>query len=316
MEDSMTFIILLFIASVRFAAPLGFAALGETLSQRGGVLNLGIEGYMALATMVAYAGSYYTQNPWIATLMAMLASVLLALLCAFFSLTLRLSQIVVGLGIIFFASGLVSLINGVLFEYMAPLPGDMAFFHAQGIPFLRDIPWLGAILFSFHSLIYIMIIMTGVFWYVLYRTKFGLNIRAIGDAAAAADSMGVNVIKTRYAIVLISGAMSGIAGSYLALGATRVFIEGMVGGRGFLVLAAVVLGKWNPIGALLASFLFGLITAVQYRGQIIFEGVFPTEFWLMLPYIVAILTLAITSWKRGAETPSELAVPYNREERA
>ncbi len=316
MEDSFNFLLLLFFASVRFATPLGFAALGETLSQRGGVLNLGIEGYMALATMVAYAGSYYTQNPWIATLMAMLAAALLALLCAFFSLTLRLSQIVVGLGIIFFASGLVSLINGVLFGYIAPLPRDMAFFYAQGIPFLRDIPWLGNILFSFHSLIYIMIILAGVFWYILYRTKFGLHIRSIGDAAPAADSMGVNVIKTRYAIVLLSGAMSGLAGAYLALGATRVFIEGMVGGRGFLVLAAVVLGKWNPVGALLASFLFGLITAVQYRGQIIFEGVFPTEFWLMLPYIVAILTLAITSWKRGAETPNELAVPYNREERA
>jgi general nucleoside transport system permease protein len=314
MEESSLFLIL--IATVRLATPLGVAALGESLSQRAGVLNLGIEGYMALATIVAYAGSYYFNDPWIGTLLAVIAATALAALSGFFSITLGLSQIVTGLGIIFFAGGLVSLLNGVIFNYIIPRPDAMAYFYAGGIPLLRDIPVLGALLFSYHSIVYIMVLLAILFWYILYKTKFGLNIRAIGDSTSAADSMGVNIVKTRYALVLLTGAMSGLAGAYLALGVTRTFIEGMVGGRGFIVLAAVVLGKWDPLTTLLACFLFGLINALQYRMQIVFEGIVPLEFWLMLPYLIAILTLALASRKRGAETPKELAVPYNREDRA
>jgi len=307
-----TFIVLLLISGIRLGTPLALASMGETLSQRSGVLNLGIEGYLTIATVTAFVGAHYTNSPWLGMLMAIFASTLLALIYGLLAITLGLSQIVAGLGIMLFAGGLSCFLNQIFFEYNPP--SNVPMFQILDIPVLNQIPIIGQILFRQHSLFYIAIIMVVVFWFILERTKFGLRVKAVGESAAATDAMGTNVNFVRFICVILCGIMAGVAGSHLVLGITGSFMTGMVGGRGFIVLAAVVLGRWRPVPVFLSTFLFGVLDAFQYRMQIVQLFDIPWEFWLILPYLAAILALIFTSGKTEF-IPKELCVPYLREEK-
>lgn len=308
----LNFIVLLLMSGVRLGTPLALASIGETLSQKTGVLNLGIEGYMTIATIIAFAGAHYTNDPWLATLMAVGASMLLALLYGILSVSLGLSQIVAGLGIMLFAGGMSCLLNSIFFEYNPP--ASVAQFRILAIPVLSEIPILGPILFRQHILLYIAFILVIAAWFILERTKYGLMIKGVGESAAAADTMGTKVNLVKILCVLLCGAMSGIAGAHLVLGVTGSFMTGMVGGRGFIVLAAIVLGRWKPIPVFLATFLFGFLDALQFRMQVMQLFGIPWEFWLMLPYIAAIMALTFTSSK-AEYIPKELCIPYVREEK-
>lgn len=296
---------------IRFASVLALAASGETISQRSGVLNLGIEGYMVIATIISFAGSYYTGNPWLGVLMAMMVAGALSLVHGYLCITLGLSQIVSGIGIIFFADGLMCLISEKVLHGLDTMP-KVKFFDTIDIPMLSQVPVIGPILFQHSLLIYVTFLLVPLFWGILYRTKLGLEIRGMGESANGCDTMGVKIHRIRYFCTLLSGVMGGLAGGFLCLGISRSFMEGMVSGRGFVVLAAIVLGNWNPISVFGACLLFGMVDAFQYKMQILKWWEVPFAFWVMLPYLATIGTLVLV---RRAKQPPELAIPYLREKK-
>ena len=305
----MEFIVSLAAGGIRLTSVLALASLGETFSQRSGVLNIGLEGYMNLGAVAGFLTTLFTGNPWLGLLIAMVAGAALSLIHGYLSITLGAPQMVVGIGIIFFAMGFQDLMADRTLTPLPMLP-TVEYLNPVDIPILSRIPIIGPILFQHSPVIYILFFLVPLFWFILYRTKFGLRIRAAGEFASGSDTMGVNVFRVRYITTLLSGAMGGLAGGFLSLGIARSFQENMVSGRGFIVLAAIVLGNWNPVRVVLASLLFGMVDAFQYRMQILQWGGIPYAFWLMLPYLVTIGALLAT---RKVRVPRELTIPYLRE---
>jgi len=304
------FITTLLAMGIRLATALILCAFGETFSQRSGVLSIGIEGYMAFAALMGFAGSYWTGNPWLGALLAVAAAGAMSLVHGYLCITWGFSQMVSGIGIILFAGGLTSFAFGKIFGHFSTLP-KVKFFEVVNVPMFSEIPMIGPILFRHALLTYAAFLLIPLFYFVFYRTKFGLKIRAVGEYAAGSDTMGINVHIIRYICTLLSGVMSGWAGAFLSLGISHSFQEGMIAGRGFIVLAAIVLGNWNPLRVFGACLLFGTVDALQYKMQILKYWGIPYAFWLMLPYIVATGTLVIT---RKTRQPSELTIPYLREQ--
>jgi len=306
----LLFFITLFASGIRLGTVLMLSAFGETLSQRSGVLNIGIEGYMAFATLMAFAGSYWTGNPWLGVLLAVATAGAISLIHGYLCITWGFSQMVSGIGINLFAEGLTCFMNAKIFGHLRMLPSVKGF-ESIHIPLLSQIPIIGTILFRQSLIVYITFLLLPVFYFILYRTNFGLMTHAVGENAKASDTMGINVSKIRYICTFLSGLMSGLAAAYLSLGVSHSFQGGMVAGRGFIVLAIVVLGNWNPAKVVGASLLFGIVDAFQYKMQILKYWGISSSFWLMLPYLVTIGALLIA---RKTRQPSELTIPYLREE--
>jgi simple sugar transport system permease protein len=295
-----------FAATLRFATPLLFAALGETVSQRAGILNVGLEGIMLVGALAAVLGAIWTGTPYGGLFCAILVGALLGALHGFFSITLRTDQIVSGIALIALGIGL----SG--FGYRLTIgaetrPPPVPSFDSIDLGVLSDLPFLGKAFLSTHLLVYLAIGFAFFLAWVLSRTRWGLEIRAIGEAPAAADSAGVRVIGTRYACVIFGGAMSGVAGAYLATAQLSGFVENMVAGRGFIAVACVVFGRWNPLGVLLAALFFGAAEAAQIRLQSLIPGV-PYQAFAMMPYALAVIFLIIFASK--AQMPSGLGIPF------
>ncbi len=306
---SLSFASTLASGGMRLASVLGLASLGETISQRAGVLNIGLEGYMSIGTIVGFTTSFTTGSPWLGLLAAIAAGMALSLIHAFLSINLGVQQMVSGIGINFLASGLMCLTNARTFEPLPVFP-DVPVFQPVPIPLISQIPYAGSVLFNHPPITYILFGLVPVFWFTLYRSKFGLQIRAAGEFASGSDTMGINIYRVRYISTLLSGFMGGLAGGYLSLGVAQTFQGGMVAGRGYIALATIVLGNWNPARVFGACVLFGMIDSLQYRMQILALGGVPHEVWLMLPYIVTVGALLLT---RGVRVPRELTIPYLRE---
>lgn len=307
--DMGTFIISLFAGGIKLGMPLTAAALGETYSQRSGVLSIGLEGYMTLGAAFSFVGAYFSGNPWLGVLLGMAVGGLLGLLHAYLTVSRKLNQIVSGLGIYFLAVGIAAFLIFGIFHEFTGMPKILAF-NPINIPVLGNIPAIGTIFFRHGALTYLTFALVPGLWYVLYKTKLGLKIRAVGEYASGSDAAGVNVTNTRYICATLSGIMGGLGGSALALEINRTFVQGMVAGRGFIVMAAVVLGGWNPARALGACVLFGLVDAFQFRMQALAWWGIPWEIWAMTPYIVTIVALLAV---RQVRVPKELCVPYSRE---
>jgi len=307
--DTSAFVILILAGGVRLSVPLLAAGLGETFAQRSGVMSIGMEGYMHVAAAVAFIGSYYTGSAWLGLLIGLVAGGVMGSIHAFFSVKHGLNQIVSGLGLVFLGSGISCLLIWGTFYDFAGMP-EVATFEQINIPMLSQLPGIGPILFQHGALTYIGFALVPILWFVLYRTKFGLRTRAVGEFASGADTMGVNVTTTRMICTVISGMMSGLAGAALTLEINHTFLAGMVAGRGFIVLAAVALGNWDPLRLLGACLLFGFVDAFQFRMQLLGWGGIPYEVWIMLPYIVTIVALIVV---RKVRMPRELTVPYFRE---
>jgi ABC-type uncharacterized transport system permease subunit len=303
------FLLLLFAGGIRLAVPLMVASLGETFAQRSGVLSVGIEGYMTFAAAASFLGSYYTGSAWLGVLMGMAAGGSLGLINAYFCVTHGLDQIVSGLGLVFLGEGAACCVIWSAFAEFAGMP-KIAYFQPIDIPILSQLPIIGPILFCHGILTYIGFLLVPSLWFVLERTKFGLRTRAVGEFAAGSDTMGVNVSVTRYICTVLSGVMSGLAGAALCLEISQTYSDGMVAGRGFIILAAVVLGNWSPVRVFGACLLFGLVDAFQYRMQILGWWGVPWEFWIMTPYIATIAALLVV---RRVRMPRELCIPYFRE---
>ncbi len=311
MKEFLTagFLIGLLSATLRMATPLIIATLGETFSERSGVLNLGIEGTMLLGSLVAFLVAYRTNNLWLGVFSAGFSGILLSLLMAFFTVTLGVSQHVSGLGITIFASGLSLFIYRQVIGSPS-IPPTVTTFKTVAVPLLSKIPIIGPILFDQYALTYIAILLVPICGYILFKTNFGLSLRAVGENPESADALGINVYKTRYVSLMIAGFLMGIAGSFFTLAYFNMFLYGIVGGRGWVCIALVIFANWIPSKVLLGALLFGGVDALQLRLQAIGFNI-PYQFFLMMPYVLTIIVLVIVA--RRASYPSALLKPYRRE---
>lgn len=283
---SAEFLIAIFTGTVVAATPLIYAALGELVAERAGILNLGVEGMMLVGALAAFAVSVSSGSLLLGYLAAALASMLLALLFALLTVSLQTNQVATGLALTLFGLGL-SAFAGRKFTGM-PIEG----IHAVSIPVLSNLPVLGPLLFRFDLAVYGSVLLYFIVERVLMRTRPGLQLRAAGESPSVAHALGHKVIRTRYLAVLFGGAMSGIAGAYLSTAMTPMWVEGMSAGRGWIALALVVFATWKPLRVLLGAYLFGGVTILQLHAQGLGLNV-PSEILSMLPYAATIIVLVI-----------------------
>jgi ABC-type uncharacterized transport system permease subunit len=303
-----SFIIGILAASIRLATPILLAALGEIFNERAGILNLGLEGTMLMGALSGFLGAFLTGNLWVGLLAGIMTGILFGLLMGFMSITVKANQVVAGLGITILGGGLSTLLFRLAFG-LRTTPPTLDIFPAAPIPWLSDLPGLGPVLFQHNVLVYLALILTPLAALALYRTHFGLAIRAVGESPDAVDTRGLSVSWIRYLSLIIGGALAGLGGSYLVLGSLGLFWTQMTAGRGFIAIAVVVFSKWDPARALLGAWVFGLASALQISLQTLRVPI-ASELLLMLPYLITIIVLISVS--RRAEFPSAFAVPYYR----
>jgi simple sugar transport system permease protein len=298
--------------AITAGTPILYAALGELITERAGIMNLGIEGVMLVGAVAGFMAAVSFVNPWWGVLAAMLAGGLMALLHAFLTITLKANQVVSGLALTIFGTGLSGYMGKSLIGVPVPKP-----FTAVKISLLGDIPVLGPVLFNHDLLVYVSYLLAPLLWYWIYRTRPGLNLRALGENPGAADSLGVNVFLYRYIYVIFGGMLAGVGGAYLSLAYAPSWLENMTAGRGWIAVALVIFAMWNPLRAMAGSYLFGGIDSLGFRLQAL--GVMVPSFFLkMLPYVFTILVLVIVVGKnlsQRAGAPKALGLPYDREER-
>ncbi len=322
MESFQSFILLLD-STVRLSMPLLFAALAGLYSERSGIFDIGLEGKMLAAAFAAAAIGAVTGNVWLGLGSAILVSVLLALVHGFACITARGNQIVSGVAINFLAAGLTALIGHAYFQRGGRTPGldDEARFTPitwLGAESLQDVPIIGPIYFDLISghnlLVYIGFLAVPVTWFVVFRTRFGLRLRAVGENPAAVDTAGISVTLMRYQAVIICGLLCGLAGAYLSTAQSASFVPNMSAGKGFIALAALIFAKWKPVPVLYACLLFGFLEAlgIVLQGRDLpLIGEVPVQIVQALPYILTVVLLA--GFIGRADPPKAGGVPYVKE---
>ncbi len=307
MEDVLllSFLVSLLAAGVRLATPLVFASLGGITNELSGVLNIGLEGMMIAGTFGAYIGALLSGSEWGGALGGMLAGALLGLLFAFLSITLGGDQVVLGTGLNIFALGLTSFFFRSM--YKAGISQFVPSFQVWNVPLLSDLPLIGQIFFRQVPLVYLAYLLIPLFTFLLYKTTWGLKLRCCGEHPRGAETVGVDVVKTRYLALCLSGMLAGLGGTFLSLGQISAFTEGLVSGRGFISLAAIIFGRWRPLNVALACLLFGVADALQLRLQG-FGLPIRYEFLLMFPYVLTLITFVI--FVNRGDSPAALGKPY------
>ncbi len=314
MSDIFTigFLTAVLAAGVASGAALLYAALGEVLSERAGVLNLGVEGMMLMGALGGFAVCVWTDQAWVGAIGAFLVGGLMALIHAVLTISLRANQVVSGLALTLFGQGLSAYLGTSLVGRAAP---DS--FTKLAIPVLSDIPRLGIILFRQDALVYLAYIVVPALWWWVFRTRPGLNLRAVGENPATADAMGLGVARIRYQYVVLGGAFAGLGGAVISLATNPGWTENMTAGRGWIAVALVIFGTWNPARVAAGALLFGAVEAAQFRMQTINVPI--SSFFLnMTPYVFTILVLIIATRqtrRMRIGQPAALGVPYVREER-
>jgi len=296
-------------SSLRLAVPLTFATIGGMLSERSGVYNIGLEGMLLLGAFGAAVGAFFTHSAFGGLLAGSGLGAIGGLFLAALAVSLSVNQLVAGIAINMFAIGLTSFLSRVVFEGKATtmsLPGFKPF----AIPLLSKIPVIGPVFFQQDLLVYVMYGAIPLLYWLLFYTPWGLNIRAVGEYPRAADTAGVSVSAMRYACVITSGFLAGLGGCHLVLSQVFLFTEHMSAGKGFIALAAIILGRWNPIGGFFACFLFGACEALQLRLQF-YHPEIPYQIFSVLPYVASILALIGIVGK--ANPPASAGIPYERE---
>ncbi|MCL2323869.1 MAG: ABC transporter permease [Oscillospiraceae bacterium] len=283
------FILGLIISTIRLSVPLIYASIGETISQRSGLINIGLEGLLVIGAFGAFLGVYFTNNPWIGLLCGALSAVALNMLYAFATITLAGNQIVNGMVLNILALGIANLAYNSIFDVTGN-PISVNGFKPIGGEFLKVHPILNAF-FGHTVLVYLLIVLVVLSYIFLFHTSLGLKLRAVGENPKAADTLGINPIKIRYLAATIGAAFVGMGGAYLSIAYMDKFLSGMVAGRGFIALAAVIFGKWKPGGVVLACIFFGFADALQLRLQALGSPI-PYQFLIALPYILTMVALA------------------------
>lgn len=299
-------------AAITAGTPLLYAALGEILAERTGVLNLGIEGMMLAGAVVSFMVCVSTGSAWHGLFAGMIVGGLVALIHAFLCITMKANQVVSGLALTIFGTGF----SGFLGKSLIGIPAPKTFSKIP-LPYLSDIPFLGPIFFNQDILVYFSYILVPLLWFFVYKTNPGLKMRAVGENPGAADSLGINVFLTRYIYVAIGGVFSGIAGAYLALAYAPTWLENMTAGRGWIAIALVIFATWNPTKAMFGAYLFGAVAALGFRLQAMGIAV-PAYFLSMLPYLFTIGVLIFATMqtqKHRIGAPGALMLSYDREDR-
>lgn len=291
------------------AVPLTLGAMAGILCERSGVVNIAIEGMMLAAAMVAALVGSLTHSLWLGLVCAMLTGFVLALLLAVLSIKYKTNQIIVGTVINILSTGLTSYISAKFLQVYQQLNNPGIFARVR-IPLLYEIPLIGPILFDNTIFVYAMFILLVVLQVALFKTRWGLRVRAVGEHPKAADTLGINVFRTRYMSVLLGGLMAGFAGAYFTLGSVGRFDEVMTAGRGFIALAAMLFGNWTPFGSLGAGLLFGFADSLAARLAILKLAI-PSSFLLMAPYIATMVILAGVIGR--SQMPAADGVPYEKE---
>ncbi len=297
----------LFAAAIRLATPIIYAGLGGMFSERVGIVNIGLEGTMLTSAFTGVVASYYTGNPWIGVLVSVITGGLVSLILAVLTIKYAGDQIVSGTGINIMALGFTSYMTQIIWGNRGASDGVQGISDIA-IPIVKDIPVIGPIFGTHSPLVYLMPLVVYASYYVLFKTPFGLRIRAVGEHPVAAETAGVDVIKIKYTGVIISGMLAGLGGAFLSLSHLNLFTRGMTGGRGFIAMAAMIFGKWMPFGILGSGLLFGFADALQIRLQSL--GILPPQIILMIPYLLTIAILAGVVGK--AVAPSDYN-PYKKE---
>src|ERR687890_2792895 len=307
MEDLLGTTASILQSTIRNATPLIFAALGGLFSERSGVINIGLEGLMLISAFAGVVGAHVSGNALVGLGTALAAGLLFALIHALMCVTFEADQIISGTAINLLALSGTGLLLVLIFGTGGTSPRVVGF-EELPIPLLSDIPVVGPALFSQSLLVYVMYLLVPISFFVLFRTPFGLRLRATGEAPEAVDTAGVSVARKRYYGVALSGLLAALGGVYLSMGLLSAFTEGMTGGRGFIALAALIFGRWNPLGAAGAALLFGFAQAVTIQAP---QDLIPEEFLQMLPYVLTIVVLA--GFGGRAIAPAAIGKPYRKE---
>ncbi|MBD3914185.1 ABC transporter permease [Nocardioides hwasunensis] len=308
--DSRILVVSLLGGAVALAVPLVFGALGGVLGERAGVVNIAIEGQLLLGAFAAAIAASTTGSPWAGLIAAAVAGALVALVLGLFAITYFVDQVIVGVVLNVLVLGLTNFLFRQVLTPNADTLNSPDRFQRLPIPILGDIPLIGPILFRQTPLVYLLYIVVVVVAYALYRTRWGLRVRAVGEHPKAADTVGIKVNRTRYRTILLAGAIAGMGGAYYSLVSVSQFNREMTGGAGYIALAAVIFGKWDPIRATLAALLFGFATNLQGVLSAIGSPV-PSQFMLMLPYLVTIF--AVAGLVGRSRPPAADGVPYRQQ---
>jgi len=298
--------------TVKAGTILLFPTIGEIFAERAGILNLGVEGMMLIGAFIGFIVSYTTHNPYLGFFAGVIAGGIASLIHAFISITLRGNQIVSGLALTIFGAGFTTFygqkwINMTLNNTLPIVK----------IPVLSNIPYIGPIFFCQDLIVYLSYITVLVMWFILYKTTVGLNLRAVGENAKAANAMGISVYKVRYTWTFFGGLLAGAGGAYLTTSYAPFWLDGITAGRGWIAIALVIFAMWDPLKALFGAYLFGGINALQFQLQASGTTI-PSAILNMLPYIGTFIVITISSIivkTKHVRPPKELGIPYIREEK-
>jgi len=308
---SATFIVTLLAAGVRMAIPILLPATGEIFAERSGILNINLEGQMLAGAFVSFIVGFYSHSLWISLVAGAAAGMLMALLMAACCIRWQCNHVVVGITLNMFALGCTSFWYRVVFGVTTSPPKADVATGPLAIPGLSKIPYIGEIFFNQNILFYLSVIIVCIAFFVLKKTQFGLQIRASGEYPRAAETMGVNVSWMRYISMAICGVLAGMGGSFLSLISLNRFVDNITASRGFIALAIVIFGKWDPWRVFLASLLFGTTDALQLRLQAVGVAA-PYQLLMMLPYVLTILVMIVTA--KRSHSPAALGTNYEREQ--
>ncbi|WP_367650741.1 ABC transporter permease [Nocardioides sp. zg-1308] len=308
--DGTILVVSLLGGAVALAIPLVFGALGGVLGERAGVVNIAIEGQLLLGAFAAAIAASTTGSPWAGLVAAAVAGALVALVLGLFAITYFVDQVIVGVVLNVLVLGLTNFMFRQVLTPNAETLNSPDRFQRLPIPILGDIPLIGPILFRQTPLVYVLYVVVALVAYALYRTRWGLRVRAVGEHPKAADTVGIKVNRTRYRTILLAGLIAGMGGAYYSLVSVSQFNREMTGGAGYIALAAVIFGKWDPIRATLAALLFGFASNLQGVLSAIGSPV-PSQFMLMLPYLVTIF--AVAGLVGRSRPPAADGVPYRQQ---
>lgn len=295
------------IAALKTGTPLLLIALGELVTEKSGVLNLGQEGMVLMGAMAGFTGAYYSGSLLLGVSFAMVAGMLMALLFGVLALSLNTSQVATGLALTIFSVGLSSFLGESL------VGSTVAGFSTLSIPVLSELPFIGALLFQQDLLIYFSFLITGLTWWVLHKTRVGLTVRAVGENPYSANALGIKVLKIRYLATLFGGAMAGLAGAYLSLSYTPMWMENMSAGRGWIALALVVFASWRVGYLVLGAYLFGIASILHLVVQGFGFDISP-NLLAMMPYLATLVVMVLISsdaMKQKLSTPMSLSKPFD-----
>jgi ABC-type uncharacterized transport system permease subunit len=312
-------IISILVITLRAGTSLLYATLGEILTERAGILNLGVEGVMMVGAASSFAVSYHSDSLWLGLLTAILVGAILGAVHAFLTVTMRADQVVSGLAMTLFGTGLASFMGQRLGPNQTTMVGLQGpSFERIPIPFLSEIPILGPSFFRMDFLVYALYFITPLMWFFINKNQLGLHLRAVGEKPAAADAMGISVSKSRYLATIIGAVLMSVAGAHLSLGYLQGWADNITGGRGWIAIALVIFATWDPFRAVIGAMLFGGINAIQFRMQAAGTTI-PATLLNMMPYLFTVVVLVVITWweafRKRIGAPAALGLPYVREER-